>query len=87
MYRAHFKCEGVSFVGISSHLLEQGEVVSVQLDNSRQVTFLRIISVVPSGVNGDLVVRANRISTGTSSSMAISVSPEKGGGKENGAPK
>lgn len=87
MHRAHFDYEGKKFVGISSHQLQQGEVVSVQLDNPRQVTFLRIISVTPSGVNGDVTVRASKVNTGANGSMTISVSPEKGGEKENGAPK
>lgn len=76
MYTAHFEYEGKSFVGTASHPLVQGEVVSVQLNDSGQVTFFRVLSTAPYGVNGDFVARVSRVSIGPEGSMTIPIRPE-----------
>lgn len=76
--KAHFDCGGEKFTGISSRPLVVGEVVPVQSEDLRATIFLRVLSVTPSGVNGDLVARVSRVNTGPAGSMAIAVRPEKG---------
>lgn len=83
MYIAHFDCNGEKLVGVSNHSLARGEVVPIQIDGSYEITFLHVLSVTPSGVNGDVLVRANKTISGISGSMAIVVRPDL---EKNGAP-